>query len=50
MSLKEKKAVVIGGSSGIGMAISKALVNEGAHVAIASRSDKKLEGTTNYWR
>jgi NAD(P)-dependent dehydrogenase (short-subunit alcohol dehydrogenase family) len=43
MSLNGKKAVVIGGSSGIGMAISKALVDEGANVAIASRSSKKLD-------
>jgi NAD(P)-dependent dehydrogenase (short-subunit alcohol dehydrogenase family) len=43
MSLSRKKAVIIGGSSGIGIAISKALVNEGAHAVIASRSSKKLD-------
>ena len=43
MQLKEKKAVVIGGSSGIGLAIAKALVNSGAHVVIASRSSTKLD-------
>ena len=43
MPLKEKKAVVIGGSSGIGLAVAKALVNHGAHVVIASRSSDKLE-------
>ena len=43
MPLKEKKAVVIGGSSGIGLAIAKALVNSGAHVVIASRSSEKLD-------
>jgi NAD(P)-dependent dehydrogenase (short-subunit alcohol dehydrogenase family) len=43
MPLKEKKAVVIGGSSGIGLAIAKALVNSGAYVVIASRSSNKLD-------
>ncbi|MFC1579514.1 SDR family oxidoreductase [Thermodesulfobacteriota bacterium] len=43
MSLKEKKAVVIGGSSGIGMAISKTLLDEGSHLVIASRSSEKLK-------
>ncbi|MGD9238406.1 MAG: SDR family NAD(P)-dependent oxidoreductase, partial [Desulfobacterales bacterium] len=42
MPLKEKNAVVIGGSSGIGLAVAKALVNSGAHVVIASRSSNKL--------
>jgi NAD(P)-dependent dehydrogenase (short-subunit alcohol dehydrogenase family) len=43
MPLKEKKAVVIGGSSGIGLAIARALINSGAHVVIASRSSNKLD-------
>ena len=43
MPLKEKKAVVIGGSPGIGLAIAKALVNSGAHAVIASRSSNKLD-------
>jgi len=43
MPLKEKKAVVIGGSSGIGLAIAKALVNSRAQVVIASRSSNKLD-------
>ncbi|MGD9182779.1 MAG: SDR family NAD(P)-dependent oxidoreductase, partial [Desulfobacterales bacterium] len=43
MPLKEKKAVVIGGSSGIGLAVATALVRSGAHVVIASRSSDKLE-------
>jgi NAD(P)-dependent dehydrogenase (short-subunit alcohol dehydrogenase family) len=42
MRLKEKKAVVIGGSSGIGLATARALVNSGAQVVIASRSANKL--------
>jgi NAD(P)-dependent dehydrogenase (short-subunit alcohol dehydrogenase family) len=43
MPLKEKKAVVIGGSSGIGLAIARALVNSRAQVVIASRSSNKLD-------
>ena len=42
MSLKGKKAVVIGGSSGIGLAIAKTLVDVGAHTVLASRSANKL--------
>lgn len=43
MSLKGKKAVIIGGSSGIGMAISAALADAGAQLVIASRSSEKLK-------
>lgn len=43
MSLKNKKVVIIGGSSGIGLATAKAAVAEGATVVIASRSREKLE-------
>ena len=43
MPLRQKKAVVIGGSSGIGLAASQVLVNSGAHVVIASRSSNKLD-------
>lgn len=37
-----KKIVIIGGSSGIGLAVAKAAINEGANVIIASRSADKL--------
>jgi len=40
--LKNKIAVVTGGSEGIGFSIAKALSNEGAIVAIVARSKKKL--------
>jgi NAD(P)-dependent dehydrogenase (short-subunit alcohol dehydrogenase family) len=39
---KDKKIVIIGGSSGIGLAVAKAAINEGAKVIIASRSAEKL--------
>jgi NAD(P)-dependent dehydrogenase (short-subunit alcohol dehydrogenase family) len=40
---KEQKIVVIGGSSGMGLATAKRLAQEGAHVVIASRSEEKLK-------
>ena len=42
MSLENKKVVIIGGSSGIGLATAKAAVSEGASVVIESRSEEKL--------
>lgn len=43
MKLKNHKVVIIGGSSGIGLATAKAALDEGANVVIASRSKEKLE-------
>lgn len=43
MSLANKKVVVIGGSSGIGLAIAKAVAKESANLIISSRSAQKLE-------
>ena len=42
MNLKGQKIVVIGGSSGMGLAAAKALVQEDATVVIASRAREKL--------
>lgn len=42
MTLKEKKVVIIGGSSGIGLACAKAAAEAGAYVLIAGRSQEKL--------
>jgi NAD(P)-dependent dehydrogenase (short-subunit alcohol dehydrogenase family) len=42
MSLKDQTVVVIGGSSGIGLATAKAAADEGAHVVITGRSREKL--------
>jgi NAD(P)-dependent dehydrogenase (short-subunit alcohol dehydrogenase family) len=42
MSLKEKRVIVVGGTSGIGLATAKAFLDESAHVIIASRSASKL--------
>ncbi|MFA5517017.1 MAG: SDR family oxidoreductase [Desulfuromonadales bacterium] len=43
MSLKGKKVIVIGGSSGIGLATARAVAAAGARVVIAGRSAQKLE-------
>ena len=42
MPLQAKKVVIIGGSSGIGLATAKAVSSAGANVLIASRSEEKL--------
>jgi len=42
MNLQEKRIVIIGGSSGIGLATAKAAAAKGARVVIASRSPEKL--------
>jgi len=43
-SLAGKKAVVTGGSSGIGLAVARDFINHGAEVLIVGRDKKKLEG------
>ncbi|MCM2359694.1 MAG: SDR family oxidoreductase [Geobacteraceae bacterium] len=43
MSLKEKKVVIIGGSSGMGLASARAAAAEGAYVLIAGRSRERLK-------
>ena len=42
MSLKDKRVLVIGGGSGIGLGVAKGAVQEGAKVMIASRDGKKI--------
>jgi NAD(P)-dependent dehydrogenase (short-subunit alcohol dehydrogenase family) len=42
LSLKGKRIVVIGGTSGIGLSAAKAFLDRSAHVIIASRSASKL--------
>ena len=57
LGLREKRAIVTGGSKGLGRAISEELVREGVHVAICARhedelaaaaEDLRLGGTTVY--
>lgn len=43
MKFSNKKAVITGGTSGIGLAIAKEFLSEGAKVAVFSRSQNSLE-------
>ena len=43
LGLAGRRALVTGGSKGIGLAIAQELVGEGAHVAICSRSEEEVE-------
>ena len=44
-SLKNKKAVIIGGSRGIGKAIAKAYLQNGAEVYLLARDAEELSAT-----
>jgi NAD(P)-dependent dehydrogenase (short-subunit alcohol dehydrogenase family) len=43
LQLKGQKAIVTGGSAGIGLAISRMLAEEGVHVTIPGRNIKKVD-------
>jgi len=43
LGLRDKVAVITGGSIGIGLAVAKGLAAEGAHVVIAARNGERLE-------
>lgn len=45
-SLEAKRVLVVGGSSGIGLAVARQALGEGALVTIASRSAEKLQAAT----
>ena len=42
MELEGKRAIVLGGTSGIGLAVSKQLVANGARVTAASRTANRV--------
>ena len=46
LGLKDKVALITGGSSGIGLAIAAKLAAEGCKVAIAGRQKAKLDAAT----
>lgn len=50
INLKSKTAIITGGGGGIGLAISKALVDAGASIAIVGRDQSKLESAANELR
>jgi NAD(P)-dependent dehydrogenase (short-subunit alcohol dehydrogenase family) len=43
MDLQDKVVLVVGGTSGIGLGVAQALAAEGCQVAVASRSQTKVE-------
>ena len=43
MGLRDKVAVITGGSIGIGLAVAKGLAAEGAHIVIVARNSERLE-------
>ncbi|MCX6089103.1 MAG: SDR family NAD(P)-dependent oxidoreductase [Candidatus Atribacteria bacterium] len=46
LDLKNKIAVITGGSVGIGLAVAKALAQEGVHLAICARDEERLQAVT----
>ncbi len=44
MRLQNKKAVIVGGSSGIGLSIAEGFAREGARIGIIGRRKEKLDG------
>lgn len=47
MSLSNKRVVIIGGSSGIGLGIAKSSAEQGATIVIASRAEAKLSNAAD---
>ncbi|MCZ8514312.1 SDR family oxidoreductase [Paenibacillus filicis] len=43
MSLQNHRAVIVGGTSGIGLAVAKSFLAQGAQVIVASRSQEKVD-------
>jgi NAD(P)-dependent dehydrogenase (short-subunit alcohol dehydrogenase family) len=41
--LQHKRVIVVGGSSGIGLAVSEQAASQGAHVVIASSNHERIQ-------
>ncbi len=49
-NLKHKRALITGGTHGLGMAMAEGLANAGAELVITSTTPKKLESALEYYR
>ena len=47
LGLKDKNAIITGGSQGVGFAIAQGLAREGCNIAIGARGKEKLEEWIN---
>jgi 3-oxoacyl-[acyl-carrier protein] reductase len=50
LGLAGRRAIVTGGSKGLGLAIAEELVREGAHVAICSRNEEEIQAAAEQLR
>ena len=49
LGLKDKVAVITGGSVGIGLAVAHGLAAEGVHVAICARGAERVMDEAKHW-
>ena len=47
LELKDKVAVITGGSIGIGLAVAEGLAQEGVHLALCARNEERLQAKVN---
>ena len=50
LNLRGRRALVTGGSKGIGLAVAEELVAEGVHVAICARHPRELDAAAEKLR
>ncbi|HZG35958.1 MAG TPA: SDR family NAD(P)-dependent oxidoreductase [Gaiellaceae bacterium] len=50
LGLAGRRAIITGGSKGLGLAIAEELVREGAHVAICSRNEEEIQAAAEHLR
>ena len=48
LGLKNKIAVITGGSIGIGYAVAQAFAQEGVHVALCARGEERVRSCSSY--